>query len=472
MKMAKRCLAALCAFTMCFSVAACSGNSGDNASSGTAKGVKSLNSEQKKKIEELKKQLPDTKLEDKTVTWMAHYDINPSKGKVENPGLTLFKEKYGGTVAYKKTIFENRYNDLTKYVSTNSSPDFFPADDMDAFPKGAIKNMFDPIDDVVDLKSDIWKSTKSTCDAFVFDGKHYVAATGVAPRYVCIYNKKTIEENQLDDPAELYKNDKWTFNKFAKMCIEFTDKTKDKYGLDGYFYSMALNDTCGVPLISMKDGKIISNMEDPKVAAVQEKMYQLQKKDVCFPRANNSWNPRGSGQDGDGIGSNLTLFEPIGLYAIEKPAEEVKLFGDIKNGEVMFVPMPKFENDGKYYSSAKVNGYLMCHNAKNPKGFGALMNCMKITADSADDIFYDQLKKEYGWTKEMIDMRKEVYKVTEENPVFDFSYGVSNELRSTMELSVNNATMITGGNTKTWTAVVQEFKAYIDKIIKQNNEKM
>ena len=38
----------------------------------------------------------------------------------------------------------------------NDSPDFFPADDMDAFPKGAIKAMFEPIDDVVDFSSDIW----------------------------------------------------------------------------------------------------------------------------------------------------------------------------------------------------------------------------------------------------------------------------------------------------------------------------
>ena len=74
----------------------------------------------------------------------------------------------------------------------NDSPDFFPADDMDAFPKGAIKAMFEPIDDVVDFSSDIWSSSQTLNDSFVFNGKHYVAAIDVRPQYVFTYNTKTI----------------------------------------------------------------------------------------------------------------------------------------------------------------------------------------------------------------------------------------------------------------------------------------
>lgn len=468
MKIAKKCLVAAFALTMCMGVASCSSNS----SSSKNNKAQSFTDDQKKKIDALKDQLPDKDLKDKTVTWIAHYDINPGEGQPDHAGLTLFKEKYDGTVAYKKTTWDNRYTDLTRYVSTNNSPDFFPADDMDAFPKGAIKNMFDPIDDVVDLNSDIWKSTKETCDAFMFNGKHYVAATGVAPRYVCVYNQKTIEDNQLDDPQTLYENDQWTFSKFAAMCEEFTDQTADKYGLDGYFYSMALNDTCGVPLVSIENGKVVSNLEDAKVAKIQEKMYQLQKKDVCFPRANNSWKPRGDGKDGEGIGSNLTLFEPIGLYALEAKPSDVKLFGDIAANEIKFVPMPRMDDSDKYYSSAKVTGYLMCKKATNPEGFAALMDCLKITADTTEDIRNEQLKNDLGWTDDMLKMREECYKVTKENPVYDFSYGVSSELRDVMENQVNNATMITGGNTKTWTACVQEYKTYVNKLIEQANSKL
>lgn len=469
MKISKKIIAAAFALTMCLGITACGGSSSGNTSSQAGN---SFTKDQEKKVDDLKSKLPDKELKDKTVTWFAHYDINPGKNQPANAGLTLFKEKYGGSVAYKKTTWDNRYTDLTKYTLTSDAPDFFPADDMDAFPKGAIKNMFDPIDDYVDLNSDIWKSSKTVSDSFIYGGKHYVAAKGVTPRYVCIYNTKTIEDNQLDDPAELYEDDEWTFDKFAEMCEEFTDKTKKKYGLDGYFYSMALNDICGVPLISVENGKIVNNLENPRVAKIQEKMYQLQKKDVCFPRSDNGWKPRGNGDDGDGIGSNLTLFEPIGLYAIENTPEKTKLFGSIKDGEVMFVPMPRMDDDDTYYSSAKVEGYLLCHNAKNPEGFGALMDCFKVANDTTEDIYYEQLKNDYQWTDDMIEMRKKVVKLTEEHPVFDFSYGISTDMKDLMENHVNNATMITGGNTMTWTKTVQTYNSTVDKYIADCNQKL
>ena len=93
---------------------------------------------------------------------------------------------------------------------------------MDAFPKGAIKAMFEPIDDVVDFSSDIWSSSQTLNDSFVFNGKHYVAAIDVKPQYVCTYNTKTISDFGYDDPAELYANDEWTWSKFTEMrCINY-----------------------------------------------------------------------------------------------------------------------------------------------------------------------------------------------------------------------------------------------------------
>lgn len=469
MRMSKKILISACALCMSVGITACSSGSG---SSDSKTDQKTMNEKQREKVLALKDQLPDKDLKDKTVTWFGHYDIRPSEGQLENAGITLFEEKYGGKIDYKKTTWDNRYSDLTKYVLTSDAPDFFQADDMDAYPKGAIQNMFDPIDDVMDLDSDIWKSSKNNMDAFQFNGKHYVAVKSIAPRYVCIYNKVTMDENQFDHPADLYYDDEWTWSKFAEMCEDFTDSTNNKYGLDGYFYPMALNDTCGVPLISLENGKIVSNLENKEVAKVQENMYQLQKKEVCFPRVNNSWKPRGNGENGDGIGSNLTLFEPIGLYAIENTAEKTKLFGSIKDDEVMFVPMPRMDDSDTYYASAKIEGYLMCHNAKNPEGFAALMDCMKLTTDATDDIHYEQLKEDYNWTDDMIKMRKECYQLAQDHPVFDFSYGVTKELREAMEQSINQATMMTGDKTTTWTTCVKTWKSYVDGQIKAANGKL
>ena len=471
MKFTKRLLAAACAVTLCCSMAAC--GSGDSSTSANSDaGEKKLDSSQAEKVESLKDKLPDVELKDKTVTWMGHYDIRPSEGQVENPGMKLFKEKYGGEIAYKQTTWDNRYTDLAKLVMTNKAPDFFQADDMDAFPKGAIKNMFEPIDDVIDLNSEIWASSKTINDTFVYGGKHYVAAIQAGPRYVCVYNKKTIEDNGFEQPADLLAQDKWTWSEFSKMCTDFTDADSDRYALDGYWYSQALNDTCGVPLIGLKDGKIVNNMSDSAIAKVQDLMYQLEKQEVAFPRCDNSWKTRGDGTTGEGVGSGLTLFIPCGMYAIEDTPAKTKVFGDIKAGEVMFVPMPRLDDSDTYYVSANVNGYLMCKNATNPEGYAALMNCLKVSADEATDIRIQQLKDEYGWTDEMIEMREKVYKMASENPVYDFSYGVSSDLRTLMENTVNQATMVTGGDTLTWTACVEKYKKSVDNLIAEAQSEM
>ncbi|MGN0593743.1 MAG: extracellular solute-binding protein, partial [Hominimerdicola sp.] len=350
----------------------------------------------------------------------------------------------------------------------NDSPDFFPASDMDAFPKGAIKSMFQPVDDYIDLDSELWAGSKTTCDAFVFNGQHYVAGIQAQPNYVCVYNTKTITENGLDDPKELYENDEWTWSKFAEMCSDFTDEDSKKYGLDGYWYTKALNNICGVPLIGLEDGKLVNNMSDPAVTKVQNLMYDLQKDGVVFPRCDNNWNTRGDGTTGEGLGSHLTLFIPTGLWALETTQDKTAPFGDITAGEVMFVPMPRLDDSDTYYTSARVEGYLLCKNAPNPEGFAAYMDCLQVANAEASNIHIEQLKKEYGWTDEMIEMREEVYRLANENPVYDFQEGVSAEL-STLMVNINQATMITGGEATTWTACVAENEKAVDYILKEAN---
>ena len=74
--------------------------------------------------------------------------------------------------------------------------------------------------------------------------------------------------------------------------------------------------------------------------------------------------------------------------------------------------------------------------------------------------------------KEGLQITEEVVKLTEEHPVFDFSYGVSTDMRDLMENHVNNATMITGGNTMTWTKTVQTYNSTVDKYIADCNQKL
>ncbi len=471
MKLAKRIMAATLALTMTAGLFACGDNEDTSSdASSVAPGV-DLNADQQAMVDAYAddSRLADVELENKTITWMAHYDINPTEGKVKSPAMQLFETKYGGTIEWHQTTWENRYTDLASAVLSNESPDFFPADDGDAFPRGAISPMFQPIDDIIDLDSELWAGSKELCDQFVFRDSHYVAAIEATPTYACVYNKTTIEANGFEDPAELYWAGEWDWDVFTDMCIEFTDSEQDMYALDGYWYTNALSETSGVPLIGLEDGVIVQNMSDPAIERVQERMYDLQLNGVVFPRATNNWDTRGDGANGEGLGSYLTLFIPIGLYALECPPESREPFGPTE--EVMFVPMPKEPDSDITYASARVHGYLICAGAPNPEGVAAYLNCEQVTnqAEDLQQIETDTLKNEYEWTDEMIEMREELYRLAAEYPVFDFMYGVSDDLKKQME-SVSQATMISGGNATTWGAARAEYESTIQYLVDEANE--
>ncbi len=467
MKLAKRIFAASVALLMAASMASCEKSSSSTKQSGTK-----LTDKQQEIVEKMKDKLPKIELKNKEIKWLAHYDINPSEGKAASPEIQLFQDVYDGTIKYQSTTWENRYNDLATGVMSGNGPDFFPADDMDTFPRGAIKNQFDPIDDYIDLNSDLWADTKKTSDYFQFGGKHYIAVIQTVPTYACVYNRTTIEDNGYTDPAKLFEEGKWDWDAFEEMCLDFNDPDEEKYGLDGYWYNKAISESCGVPMITLEDGKLVEKLSDPALEKVQDRMYKLAKNNVCFPRCNNDWKTRGSGANGEGLGSYKTLFIPIGLYTIEDVPEKTKQFGDFSKEEVMFVPMPKDPDSDTYYMSAKVTGYNLCHNAPNPEGFAAFMTCKKVASQNGgSEIYQEQLKNDYKWSDEMIEMRKKMYEMVDENPVFDIMDGVSPDLKTIMQ-EVYQATMITGGDMTTWTTTRTKNQKAIKWILNKANDEI
>lgn len=467
MKLYKRILAGTFALSTAISVAAC-GDSNSSGESSSEIPIHELTEDQTAIIDKFAETLPDLKFDNKEVKWLSHYNINPTDGQSKSADIHIFEEKYGGKLTWVTSTWNTRYDDLAKLVMAKDSPDMFPADDMDTFPMGAIRAMFQPIDQYINLDDDLWKDTKKSADAFYFNGGHYTAVINVQPNYACIYNTACVDEAGLDQPAELFEKGEWNWDTFEEMCLAFTDADNDKYALDGYWYGNAISETCGVPLIGLKDGKVVQNLADPAILEIQERMYNLQKNNVVFPRSENNWAPRGGDGNGEGLASHLTLFYPMGLWGIEADPEKTKQYGDVEAGEIMFVPMPTNPKGDTYYISSRVHGFNLCTGAPNPEGFAAFCAIQKYCDQSEDikKIGDDQLRDNYKWTDEMIEMRHKLYDMAAENPVFDFQNGVSPDISSTMQ-NVSQASMISGGNQITWTECRETYETglqyYIDK---------
>lgn len=403
------------------------------------------------------------KLKNGNVKFLSSWDINPAEGSPVPVSLEMFQTQYGGNIELVYTTWEERYTKLATLVQADDSPDMFSAGDMDVFPKGAMSGMFEPLDEYVDFDSELWAPMKEVNDLFAFDGKHYVGAYNTDSQCVMFYNKNTIEENALPDPAQLLEEGNWTWETFWDMMLKFCDREQGKFATDGWWFEGAFSLTSGYPYIGMSDGKIVHNLDNTAIDKVQEFMYNMKINDLPFPKAENAWQIAPTN-----IANGKTLFYPVGTYALYPYNNIIQDFGNME--DVMFVPMPKCPTADAYYLPAIVDGFALCKGAKNPEGVGAYLNCCMASRDSevAKEIGRKQAFEEYGWTEEQFEMLEKVRELTNENPVIEL-YNAVND----MVAGYINNPMKEGYNSgASWTQTREQIRSAVQSELDAANAKM
>lgn len=249
-----------------------------------------LDEEQQASVEQAADSLlTDEELENKTVKWLAHYDLNPdSRGGSKSVALEMFENKYGGAIRYFPTSWENRWTDLSTYVLGGEGIDFFPFDTT-CLPRGVASGMFIPVDDYIDINSDIWQETAKFMDLLSFGGNHYELCTGVSPEAVVIYNKQTIEEMGFEDPYEMYREGKWNWDSMRQMLTDFVDPDSGRYGLDGYYYQKAIATSSGTSCVMLTDGKLELNLDDPRLEKAMFMANDMYSEGLFLDRAMFDW---------------------------------------------------------------------------------------------------------------------------------------------------------------------------------------
>lgn len=465
MKKLKAFLSALLITTAAFSVSACGSGSSDSKSEDENK-YEDQTMPQEKRDQIVERINSDTdslltgELSNKTIKWMSTWDINPdSSGKTTPADLVIFQEAYGGNVEFHKVSFSERYDKLAQAISSDEGIDFFYAGDLDAIPKGAIRGMFVPADDYIDFESPLWKDVKEVNDSIMWDGKHYTAVAQMTGDVVAtVYNRKTMQEAGLDDPAELYEKGEWTWDAFQSMLESFVDTDNQRYGIDGWWFEFGLIDTIGVPPIGIEDGKLVSNLSDPAMERVQNWMYELYQQNlIAIGVGDYGWDARPNY-----IGEGKLLFYPVGLHELYAKPEIWKA----KYGEdVFFVPMPKDPEADAYYTPAGVEAYSFVKGGQNPEGVAKYLDCKRFcildeeSCAIADSIFMD----DYGWTEEMVEMRTEMNRLASENPVIDISRGVSNDCGKVIDDNLRLSSRGIPWN-ETYDSIYATVQTYIDEI--------
>ena len=356
-----------------------------------------------------------------------------------NTGYYTFQEKYNGKVEWVEVEWGQRYDGVANLIMADTPPDLYPGE-ANTFPNFAIKGLYDAVNKFIDYDDPLWRDMKEYAYKYFSLGDNvYMMITDRTFGTVCPYNKRVIEEYGFDDPAELFYNDQWTWDVFYDMCMEFTDADADRYALDGwYFYGSLLRGT-GNTIVSYDPdtNHFVSNLDLPGFDRAASLLYDLGTNGCMYPWYNNGWATRNSSTNGGGVKDGLCLFWPVSEWGFTGTVEEISaVWGDMTEGELMYVPMPRDPNgDGNYYLESYPNGYCIIKGCDNPDGVALLVSCMrfKVLDPTVVDIDRRLLEEVYLWNKDMLDMHDYLIDLvnTSESLIMSYDAGMGD--------TVNNA---------------------------------
>ena len=439
----RKILTAILASLLCLGAVGCGAYTNYQSSiadSETEAPTKPINSENRQKIYQLavKDGRLTGELENKTIKWLSDWDINPNNGMSTPADLGIFQDYYGGEIQFYQCVYEQRYDQLTNYINAGEGIDFFYAGNFDAFPKGAIREMFVPYDQYIDLDSELWKDVKNVNDSVMWKDQHYMAVVQMSgDNCAIIYNRDTVAELGFEDPAELYKKGEWNWEVFEEMLTAFVSPEEQKYGLDGWWFESALSATVGVPYVGLENGKLVNHLTDSNIERVQNFMYDLFTKDcIAIGVGDFGWKEKPQY-----IGEGKELFYPVGLWQLYGASEEVNDEGERNGWKVtfgdncMFVPMPKDPQAENYFIPANMNSYCFVKGGANPEGVAKFLDCKRLTLlnEEIREISDNQFTKDYGWTDDMVAMKRDMDELAMQNPVIDFKNGVTSDIASILD---------------------------------------
>lgn len=457
----KRIAALAIAIASVFSFAGCSSSSSDKDDSSSVKKVKVKDTDAVDAIPEG----AETELR-----WLGTYDLNPAKGQDKSVEMTLFNNK-GGTVVWDQVIDSEKFDKLASAImSKKNVPDIFKYEWL-AFPCQVVKDMYQPVDEIVDFESDMWADTKATADQFVLNGKHYVAPISFEPTTYMMYDYSVVESEGLDDPYETYLDGGWNFDAFTDIVNTFCSGAtgeEERYGINGWFNTQMIQQT-GKTMVNYdpETNTFVSNLNDPDIERAENMLYELGKNGYIY----DTW----TGSANNTLKGGTCLFYCMGTWAMTGNA------GPKDGDDWRIVPMPSDPNTDEKYMSSAMTAYMWVKGSKKKEAVKAWYECCRIAA--TDDQYMENGKEKFlnanpGWTEEMyqviLDSRSTEYK-----QVFDYGYGISGTLSDdnvaedgscvTRKLYEYTNKSDEDGHQYTWSELRETYSATVESELKDIN---
>lgn len=405
----------------------------------------------------------------KEIIWMGTYDLNPRKGADKTVEMTLFNNK-GGTVKFSQVSDSEKFDKLAAaLMSQKDVPDIFKYEWM-AFPAQVLKDMYQPVDDIVDFSDPLWADVKKNADLFVMGGKHYVAPISFTVGTLMMYDQDVIDSEGLIDPYEEYKNGNWNWDVWYDMMAEFVDNAPadtERYGINGWYQTQLIQQT-GKTMVNYDGEKFTSNLNDPDIERAENLLYDIGKNKYVIT----DWlgNARKALSDGN------ILFYCMGTWAMTGNN------GPTDSDTWRVVPVPSDPNNDNKYMTADMLAYMWVKGSTANEAVKTWFECSRMA--NTDQEYLDNGKEKFlnantNWTEDMYQVFMDCSS-SEYQMVFDYGYGISSLLSDdnanedgacvTRKLYENTNKTDDSGKQYTWSEVRDSYSSTVDAELKTIND--
>ena len=459
----KKTAAAAVALLSAFSIAGCSSSSGKNETTETT--VETVKVEDTDEIDAI----PDDA--EKEIRWLGTYDLNPSKGQDKTVEMTLFNNK-GGSVVWDQVIDSEKFDKLASaLMSKKNIPDIFKYEWL-SFPCQVVKDMYQPVDEIVDFDSDLWADTKPTADQFVLGGKHYVAPISFEPTTYMMYDYAVVESEGLDDPYETYLAGEWDYDAWVDIINTFCSNAsgdEERYGINGWFNTQIIQQT-GKTMINYDSdtNTFVSNLNDPDIERAENMLYEMGKNGYIW----DTW----TGSANNTLKDGNCLFYSMGTWAMTGNN------GPSEGDDWGVVPVPSDPQNDEKVMTADMLAYMWVRGSTANDAVKTWFECCRMA--NTDEEYKANGKQKFlnanpCWTEEMYDTFMEASS-TENKFMFDYGYGISSMLSDdgasadgscvTRKLYEYTNKEDDNGKQYSWTELREMYSATVDTELKTIND--
>lgn len=300
-----------------------------------------------------------------TIYWLSDYDINPEENQERSTALALFEDVYGAKIEYLPAKSSELMSTLNALLQAGETVDMFPYYNEYAL-SGIIDDKFQPLDeyyDVLDMENSMWDDMRDDIELLEYNENHYVIPYSRSNPQFLVYKRNFINEFNLEDPYELYKNGQWTWDKFMEIMKAYAEAKPDAklYGIGGDIGQGFVYST-GDTFVTKESGKFKNNLSSPEIEKAENLLTELKNSGLYDAGADES--------------DFLSQITPLFYGCSDWLLADMNI--NHEGLDLMAVPYPKSPDTDKYCVSADLNGKMLVKGSDKGTAVAAYIRCERL----------------------------------------------------------------------------------------------